>query len=297
MEAFAPAKVNLYLHVGPLGPDGYHPICSLMMFADIGDTLTIVPGEATGLSINGDFAPALNSGGDNMVTRARDALLAAAKRPNSGFGLSLRKTLPVASGLGGGSSDAAAALRLLAAGLDLSVPASIVLDIARSLGSDVPACLSAHSVIATGRGDRLVNAKGIPDLDVVLVNPGVPSPTAAVYGAYDRSISIQGANAPQWPERMRDPGEVARFLKGARNDLQAPAVNLQPAIGEVLAALSGSPETLFARMSGSGATCFALCADEATARSLASRLTNREPKWWVRACRLGQVALGSGSPA
>jgi 4-diphosphocytidyl-2-C-methyl-D-erythritol kinase len=291
MEAFAPAKVNLYLHVGPLGLDGYHPICSLMMFANVGDTLSIQPGASPRFSMEGEFATALDLDADNMVTRARDALLAAAKRPNSGFGLTLHKTLPVASGLGGGSSDAAAALRLLGASLDLMVPAHELLEIARSLGSDVPACLFARSVIATGRGDQLVSVGGIPDLDVVLVNPGVPSSTAAVYGAYDRLVSIEGANAPEWPNQMRDLGDVVGFLKAARNDLQAPAVSLQPAIGEVLAALAGAPETLLARMSGSGATCFALCLDDASATALAARLSRQEPKWWVRPCRLGSVAL------
>ena len=201
----------------------------------------------------------------------------------------------MASGLGGGSSDAAAALRVIRKALRLIVPDEVILHIARSLGSDVPACLLATSVIATGRGDQLARVNDLPDLNAVLVNPGLPSPTAAVYRAYDRNVSAEGADAPDWPDALRGPIDVARFLAHTRNDLQAPAIGLQPAIGEVLSTLESATESLFARMSGSGATCFALCATARDAQSLAMRVSSRRPAWWVRACRLGSVDLRDGA--
>ncbi len=294
MQAFAPAKVNLFLHVGAPGSDGYHPLCSLMVFANVGDRLVLQPAGAKEFSVKGPFAPSLGDLQSNLVIRARDALMEAAGSRDAAFALTLHKTLPIASGLGGGSSDAAAALRLVNASLGLNIPQPEILDIARSLGADVPACVLAQPVIATGRGDQLAGLETLPDLDAVLVNPGEPSPTGAVFRAYDRFVSPAGANAPGWPRSFRDPSDVISFLSGTRNDLQDAAVALTPVIGQVLEALSKSPETLFARMSGSGATCFALCESPDAARSLAGRISHRSPKWWVRACRLGRVDLETG---
>jgi len=294
-KAFAPAKVNLFLHVGAPSADGYHPLCSLMMFANIGDNLSLRPAASQNFTIEGDFGGMLKSDSNNLVVRARDAILAAAGVRDPTFALTLCKSLPIASGLGGGSSDAAAALRLVRSALGLRVDPSLVLEIAATLGSDVPACVKALPVIATGRGDQLQRSPPLPDLNVVLANPGAPSPTGAVYRAYDRAVAAQGANSPAWPDRLAGPSDVVRFLTNTRNDLENAAIHLQPAIGEVLAALSASPETMFARMSGSGATCFALCADAVSASALANRLGSQAPGWWVRAGRLGFVDLGAGS--
>lgn len=285
-ERFAPAKVNLFLHVGSREPDGYHPICSLMVFANVGDTVALYKNGAAGLAVDGPFAADLADETGNLVLRARDALLSAAGSARVDFGLRLHKALPIAAGLGGGSSDAAAAMRLVRAVLDLDIPEAVWNAIAVDLGADVPACLAGVSAIATGRGERLASAPCFPELDAVLVHPGVPSPTAEVYRAYDQAVASAGASAPTWPERLWSPAEVAAFLTACRNDLEPPARHLRPAIGEVLDALKGQPETLLARMSGSGATCFSLCADAAAAATLAARLARARPGWWVRPCKL-----------
>jgi 4-diphosphocytidyl-2-C-methyl-D-erythritol kinase len=282
---FAPAKVNLFLHVGAPGDDGFHPVCSLMVFADVGDEVRLAPGEA-GLRIEGPFAAGLAGEGDNLVLRARDALLAQGGRP-ADFGLVLAKGLPIASGLGGGSSDAAATLRLIRDALALDLDDAALRAIAATLGSDTPACIDASPVIATGRGDVLATAPPLPTLPAVLVNPGVPSPTGAVYRAYDRAVAPEGANAPAWPDALACVQDVARFLGECRNDLEAPALASAPPIGEALRLLSAQPEVLIARMSGSGATCFALCPEPEAASRLASRLAADQPGWWVRACALG----------
>jgi 4-diphosphocytidyl-2-C-methyl-D-erythritol kinase len=285
-ERFAPAKVNLFLHVGSRKPDGYHPICSLMVFADVGDTVALHKDGLAGLTVDGPFAADLVDETGNLVLRARDALLSVAGSAQVDFGLRLHKALPIAAGLGGGSSDAAAAMHLVRTALDADIPERVWNAIALDLGADVPACLSGVAAIATGRGERLASAPYFPDLDAVLTHPGVPSPTAEVYRAYDQAVAAAGAMAPIWPDRLTTPAEVAAFLTACRNDLEPPARHLQPAIGELLDALTGQPETLLARMSGSGATCFSLCADAAAAAALASRLARARPGWWVRPCKL-----------
>lgn len=286
-SAFAAAKVNLFLHVAPPTPDGFHPLCSLMAFADVGDRLSLAPGENLGLSIRGLFAEGLDPGEDNLVMRAARALLAAVPAPPGPFRLVLTKDLPVASGLGGGSSDAGAALRLVREAFGLPVGDAALEAIAAALGSDGPACLWGRPVLAEGRGERLKPAPAFPTLDAVLVNPRVASPTGAVYRAYDQSGAPGAADWPDLPEAFESAEEMAGVLAGCRNDLEAPAAALTPAIAEVLETLRGEPETLLARVSGSGATCFALCAGDIEAEGLAERLERMRPGWWVRRCRLG----------
>ncbi len=295
-ERFAPAKVNLYLHVGAVAPDGYHPVSSLMVFADVGDSVRLRDGHAMAFAIEGAFAGTLKADPDNLVTRARDRLLAGVGGPVAPFELVLDKGLPIAAGLGGGSADAAAALVLIAGRLavrgEAVVPAERLADIARGLGTDVNACIEALPVIGLGRGDDLVAAPALPVLHAVLVNPLAPSPTGAVYRAYDRAPAAAGADTPTLPTSFPDAASVVAFLRATRNDLEAPAVALQPLIGEVLAALTDAPETGFTRMSGSGATCFALVANAEESRLLARRISADHPGWWVRACRLA-VPRGS----
>lgn len=293
LERFAPAKVNLFLHVGPVQPDGYHPVCSLMVFADLGDTVRLDWDASAPLSIAGPFAKALaqSSGGDNLILRARDLFQARFGPSPRPFGLVLDKQLPIAAGLGGGSSDAAATLTLMARAWRLS-PADAAEDgplgkIARHLGADVLACLRARSVIGLGRGDHLIPAPALPILDGVLVNPGCPSATGGVYRAFDAGPPALGADHPEPHPENRTPRETAAWLAGLRNDLQNPAVALEPRIGAALAALEEQPETLLSRMSGSGATCLALCGGRAEASAMAARLAAARPGWWVRACRLG----------
>jgi 4-diphosphocytidyl-2-C-methyl-D-erythritol kinase len=287
ISALAAAKVNLYLHVAPLQADGYHPLASLMAFADIGDRVDAQAAPTLSLDMGGPFAQGLSAGEDNLVLRAARALFAIVGQ-QGGARLTLTKALPVASGLGGGSSDAGAALRLLRQLLAPGLDDASLQAVAEGLGADGAACLWGRAVIAEGRGERLSPAPPLPALPTVLVNPGVPSPTGAVYRAYDAMGAPGGADRPLAP-LLPDVAAVAAWLCDCRNDLEAPAVALESRIGQTLDALRAAPETLFARMSGSGATCFALCPSDEAARALAERLTRDRPPWWARACRLGDA--------
>lgn len=275
----APAKVNLYLHVGPLRPDGFHPVSSLMVFADIGDRLTLEPAEAFDFEVTGPHAEEVPADESNLVLKAVRALLHALTLDPPRARLLLDKRLPVAAGLGGGSSDAAAALKLLRDHLGVGMPDAELERLAADLGSDVPACVRGRAVIGEGRGERLGPAPVLPSLPAVLLDPGVASSTPAVYRAFDEMAVGGAADTPEFSD-MSDVRDVARALAATRNDLEAPAVALQPRIGEALDLLRAQPEALFARMSGSGSSCFALCADDEAARALAARLPGAE------ACRL-----------
>lgn len=286
LSAFAPAKINLFLHVGPLAEDGYHPLCSLMTFADVGDTVSIAAADHPGFEIDGPFAAGLDPDADNLVTRAARALMGRIRGPQPPTRLVLTKMLPIAAGLGGGSSDAGAALRLVRGALQMSVSDEELLAIAAELGADGAACFTARPMIAEGRGEVLSPAPETPPLDAVLVNPGVPCPTGAVYRAYD-AMGIGAADRPPLPDRFEDAQEAAGFFSYCRNDLEAPAASLVPEVGEMLELLRGEPETLLARLSGSGATCFALCASHIEAEGLAQRVADLRPEWWVKRCRLG----------
>ena len=285
--AFAPAKVNLFLHVAGSDADAYHPICSLMAFADVGDRVSTFDAEALDLRIVGPFAAGLRGDDDNLVMRAARALIAEARRPLAPVGLSLEKRLPVASGLGGGSSDAGATLRLLNDMFKLSLGDARLEAIAAALGSDGAACLWGAPVIAQGRGERLSPAPGLPPLDAVLVNPRVAVSTAEVYRRFDAQGRFSEVTPPAMPEAFEDAIDLAAWLAGQRNDLEAPAIAVAPAVGTVLETLANEPETLLARVSGSGGTCFALCASDIEAESLAERLEAMAPDWWVQRCRLG----------
>ena len=288
LDAFAPAKVNLFLHVG--GPDaaGYHPISSLMVFADVGDTVSLQPADALRFETTGRFGGDIPVDDGNLVVRAATALRAKLGGPTPPFRLLLDKALPIAAGLGGGSSDAGAALRLLRDALAPGLSDADLEAVAGSLGADGAACLWGAPVIAQGRGERLSPAPVLPALNAVLVNPLIPSPTGAVYRAYDAAVAAQGEAMPPLLDGLESVEEVSAWLAGyTRNDLQAPAVALEPRIGQVLDLLADEPETLLARMSGSGATCFALCAGDIEAEGLAERIEQMRPDWWVKRCRLG----------
>ena len=291
-EAFAPAKVNLFLHVGAPGADGYHPLSSLMAFADVGDRLRLedgAPGSGLRLALEGEFAPEL-AGDDpagNLVLRAVRALLVHVGVPEPDARLVLDKALPVAAGLGGGSSDAGAALRLTREAYARSLDDVALEALAAGLGADGPACLHARPLLGTGRGDVLRPAPGLPPLHAVLVNPRVACPTGPVYRAYDRAVADGGAAPPPLPARWETVDALLAALAGARNDLEAPAAALVPAVAEVIGALRARPEVALARLSGSGATAFGLCRSAAEAASAAAALRAARPGWWVRACRLG----------
>lgn len=285
--AFAPAKINLFLHVGAPSADGYHPLCSLMVFADIGDRLVIHEADALSVQVHGPFAAELAGEGDNLVLRAARALLAKARGPQPPLCLSLEKILPVAAGLGGGSSDAGAALRLVRSALEIAVDNDGLEAIAASLGADGAACFRGRPVLAEGRGERLTPSPELPAIEAVLVNPGVGVSTPAVYRALDSGGAFGDVEPPPMPQAFESVEELAGWLGLMRNDLQAPAIGLAPQIGDVIETLAGEPETLIARMSGSGATCFAICASDIEANALADRVAGMRPDWWVRRCRLG----------
>jgi 4-diphosphocytidyl-2-C-methyl-D-erythritol kinase len=286
-DAFAAAKVNLFLHVGAPGADGYHPICSLMAFADVGDRVEAAEADALACRVRGPFAGELAGEGDNLVLRAARALIAEARTPLAPVGLTLDKRLPVAAGLGGGSSDAGAALRLLRDAWDLGLTDARLEAVAAALGADGAACLWGRPVLAQGRGERLSPSPGLPLIDAVLVNPRVAVSTAEVYRRFDAGGAFGDVTPPALPEAFESVEEMAGWLALTRNDLEGAAVAAAPAVGDVLATLADEPEALFARMSGSGATCFALCAGDVEAEGLAERIEAMRPEWWVRRCRLG----------
>lgn len=284
VRILAPAKVNLFLHVGPVAADGYHPLASLVAFADVGDAVTVEPSGRLSLTVNGPFSNGLNDGGDNLIIQALRALGQATGAGDPPVAVTLDKQLPIAAGLGGGSSDAGAALKAARDLLGLPLDDPFLADIAASVGADGPMCLHARAAWAEGRGDRLTFEPNLPPLHAVLVNPGVLSPTGAVYRALDEG-------RPGTADRPEPPGDwrsssVIDWLSALRNDLEACAVALQPAIGETLSETARLPGVRLVRMSGSGATVFALfdAADQAAAAARTLALTR--PDWWVRATAL-----------
>ena len=282
----APAKVNLFLHVGAPSADGYHPLCSLMVFADLGDHLSMELGEGR-LTVSGPFAKGLGRKTDNLIFQAVRGLVAELGRPMAELAFALDKQLPLASGLGGGSADAGAALRLMRDVFAPQIDDNTLERIAATLGADVPACLWSRPVIAEGRGERLTPAPDLPILNAVLVNSGSPVSTAEVYRTFDAMGRFGDVAPPPEPEAFESVQEVAAWLATQRNDLEAASIAVSSDVGVVLDTLRDEPETLLARVSGSGGTCFALCADDISAEGLAERLEALAPSWWVRRCRLG----------
>ncbi|WP_029075714.1 4-(cytidine 5'-diphospho)-2-C-methyl-D-erythritol kinase [Kaistia adipata] len=283
VSEFAPAKVNLALHVTGRRADGYHTLDSLVVFAAIGDTVEAVPAPGAAspsLSITGPFAAGLDAEPDNLVLRAAEAY-AARGGAIAGFDLRLDKRLPVASGIGGGSADAAATLRLLARIAPLPRPAADpCATIAPRLGADVPMCLRSTPLRARGIGEQLQPVTGLPWLPMVLVNPRVAVSTPAVFKALVRR---DNPGLADMPVAFADAAALARWLETTRNDLEAPATALIPAIAEARAGLAAAPGCLLARMSGSGATVFGLFPDDASAARAATALVAAHPGWWVAA--------------
>ncbi len=274
VSELAPAKINLSLHITGKRADGYHLLDSLVVFAAMGDRLTVSPAESLSLRVIGPFAAGLEKEGDNLVLRAARALAEAAGiAPHAA--LVLEKNLPVASGIGGGSADAAAALRLLARLWGVALTPERLHAIAARLGADVPVCLGRVPTRMRGVGEVLEPAPGLPACGLVLVNPGVALATADVFRARSAAFSPPLA----LPEAWSGAAAMAADLAGMTNDLEPPAVALRPVIGAVLAAIAARPGCLLARMSGSGATCFGLFADADTAAREAAALVR--PGWWA----------------
>lgn len=269
----ARAKVNLALHVVGRRGDGYHLLDSLVAFADFGDVITVKPAPLLALTITGPMAAGLSAGPDNLVLQAARLMA----NP-MGAAITLDKHLPVASGIGGGSADAAATLLALSALWGCNLPAAAK---TLGLGADVPVCLAGRSCRMEGIGDQ-ISPIALPPAHLVLVNPGVGLRTALVFAALAKRD-----NAPlPPPEPMPDAAALAAYLRQCRNDLEPPALALVPQITQVLAALSAQDGCLLARMSGSGATCFGVFATARGADLAAQTLRAAEAGWWVQATAL-----------
>lgn len=286
VRVLAPAKINLTLRVGPARRDGLHPLQSVVGFAACGEWLEAEAAAALSLTIIGPFADDLEADEGNLVLRAARALAAAAGIAKPGAALTLFKDYPVASGIGGGSSDAAAALKALNRVWRLNWDEAQLIEIARGLGSDTPACVSARAAYMHGAGAD-VAPFDLPPFYAVLVNARRPLSTAAVYAQFDAMGLGAGFDAqapmPVWP----DAGSAVAGMAVLGNDLFAPAAALEPELHAVLARLRADPRALYAHMSGSGATLFALCESQEAARGLGTAFAAANPGFWVRAGQLG----------
>lgn len=271
----APAKVNLTLHVRGRREDGYHDLLSLVAFAGAGDRLELVPGPDLSISVQGPTAVAAGPDDDNLVIKAARLLCGQVEGLRVGA-FRLVKRLPVAAGLGGGSSDAAAALRLLARLNGLSPDDPRLAAAARGTGSDVSVCLDPVARIMAGAGERVGPRLGLAPLFAVLVNPRRPVPTPAVFSRLGLA-----RGAPNPADKGGDPSDPVRWIVDGRNDLQAPALSVEPVVGEVLWTLAVTPAVSTVRMSGSGATCFALYPNCHAAARAARQVRARRPDWWV----------------
>jgi 4-diphosphocytidyl-2-C-methyl-D-erythritol kinase len=287
----APAKINLTLRVLGRRADGYHELESLVAFAGVGDALTFAPGGALTLAVSGPTAQAAGDNADNLVLKAARALAGRIAGLTLGS-FALSKRLPVAAGLGGGSADAAAALRLLARANGVALDDPRLMQAAQATGSDVPVCLDPKPRLMRGVGDVLSAPPNLPRLFAVLVNPGVAVSTRDVFAGLNLASgpASGGASSPAPLVLEGWGGEPTAFvaaLAKERNDLEAPAIELEPAIANVLAVLQALPDCRLARMSGSGATCFGLFPTNAAAAAAARTLRVGYPQWWVRATVLG----------
>jgi 4-diphosphocytidyl-2-C-methyl-D-erythritol kinase len=280
----APAKVNLALHITRRREDGYHDLESLIVFADLGDELRAQPATKDRLTISGPFGPALAVAPSNLVLRATSAFRARwPQLAPAGLSMHLVKNLPVSSGIGGGSADAAAALRIMASLSPEPVPVAELSDLAASLGADIPACLLSRPLIARGVGEILSPLPQFPALHIVLVNPLIPVATADVFR---RLRAHDNYPLPLLPEPLTRPAQLGLWLGETRNDLEPPAVKLVPQIGILIEELAETSGCILARMSGSGATVFGLFGAEGQAHEAASQMRKLHPDHWVGAAPL-----------
>lgn len=271
VKVFAPAKINLTLHVTGQRDDGFHLIDSLVVFADVGDTLTLDLADDSNLLVIGPEADGVPLGDENSVIQA-------ARLMNGKVSIVLEKALPTAAGIGGGTADAAACLRAISELTGCPLPTDLL-----SLGADAPVCVTGKAARMLGIGEQITPLADLPPLYAVLVNPRVPVSTADVF-----SSLCEKTNPPMPPDIpvFSSAGEFAIWLSNQRNDLEIPAIGLQPVIRGVLTRLSGISGCMLARMSGSGATCFALFDTYGYAEVCAKNLRQEYPNWWVADCAL-----------
>lgn len=277
----APAKINLALHVTGRRSDGFHNLESLVVFAGVGDELEAEPAAADSLRIVGPFASALRNADGNLVTRAVNAFRD--RWPGNvpdGLKLTLHKNLPIAAGLGGGSADAAAALRLLRDMSGVAVPHAELAELALTLGADVPACLLSRPAEIRGVGEIITPLRQFPACHVVLVNPLVPVITADVFRRLERRSN---PGLPEITDPLLRPAQLGIWLAETRNDLEAPAIEMVPVIAQLVAGLEAVDGCILARMSGSGATVFGLFGSGAGAHQAAHDLRVKWPDYWVAA--------------
>jgi 4-diphosphocytidyl-2-C-methyl-D-erythritol kinase len=286
LAALAPAKVNLTLRILGRRADGYHELESLVVFAGCGDHLTFHPGPSLDLTVAGPTAGQSGGVADNLVLRAAKAL--ADKIPRLTVGrFALTKELPAGAGLGGGSADAAAALRLLAEANGLALDDPRLIAVARATGADVPVCLDPRPRVMRGIGDILSAPLALPKLGIIIVHPGIAMPTPPVFKALGLA---PGARCATGEASAPVPGEreaLLAWLAGERNDLEPPAVGIAPAIADVIRAIAALPGCRLARMSGSGSACFGLFDTEAAAAAAVCGLAEAHPGWWARATSIG----------
>ena len=288
----AHAKINLALHVGAERPDGYHDLESLVVFADIADAVTARPAAkdaaATTLELTGPYAVLLEEStapATNLVLRAAAAVAALGSRRRARpVHLCLAKRIPIAAGLGGGSADAAATLRLLDRLWGLGLKPKKLAEIALSLGADVPMCLVSQPLIARGVGEIVTPVGGIPPLSVVLAHPGISMPTGAVFAGLGKE---KRAGLPALPPKFQSPLDLVFWLRQTRNDLIDPARVVSRKAAAAAKALASDPDCLFARMSGSGAAAFGIFVKPAAAERAAERIKAAKPDWWVAAAMTG----------
>ncbi|MFT4784808.1 MAG: 4-diphosphocytidyl-2-C-methyl-D-erythritol kinase [Paracoccaceae bacterium] len=271
-RGFAPAKINLTLHVTGQRADGYHLLDSLVAFASVGDIISAQVAPALFLDVAGPFASGVPTDHSNLVLKAATLLARGQKR---GAHLVLEKCLPPSSGIGGGSADAAATLRVLADLWHLDLPSQEAI---LALGADVPVCLRERATRMAGIGDVLSDVAALPDVPIVLINPRVEVPTPQVFARLTRKSH---AAMPDVIPTFSDTPDLVGWLAQHRNDLQPPAISLQPVIGDVLVRLAASQGCLLSRMSGSGATCFGVFASQQIAAQAAQVLQAQNPDWWV----------------
>lgn len=275
LTRFAPAKINLALHVVGRRADGYHLLDSLVAFADCGDQITVEPSEEDAFTVTGRYAVDVPTDAGNLVLRARDALRQRVGAAAVPVRIHLEKSLPIASGIGGGSSDAAATLKALCALWQRALPDEDLRRLGLSLGADVPMCLHAQPARITGIGERVAPVGTLPALPAVLVNPGVAVSTPAIFK------QLATRDNPPLPALPDTSQAWLDWLETTRNDLQPPAIAVAPVIAEILQNLTGAG-AIFARMSGSGATCFGLFATPGDAAAAAAQLSRSHPRWYVQ---------------
>jgi 4-diphosphocytidyl-2-C-methyl-D-erythritol kinase len=286
---YAPAKLNLFLHVGEKRSDGFHELESLVTFTEAADILSIEPAEKLSLNITGPFAGMLGASPENLVLRAARAL-----GSTRGAMLTLEKNLPVAAGIGGGSADGAAALRGLNVHWGLGLSESDLAQIGAGIGSDIPACVWSRTLWMSGRGEVLTRLAPLPPLPLVLVNPRMPVKTRQVFSGLNTRTGMGAMDIPS--RGLSSIWDLVDYLRDASNDLEASACTLAPVIDDVLEAIAHEPGCVLAQMSGSGATCFGIFQDGPWVSGAAERLAADHPEWWVRETRIAAPDFGVPRP-